>query len=218
MHDRAAVCAIESAGRGFPRELFPSRLETKRHSPGTLGLGPIGFATIGTGSIQQMPRRDRANLQWSRSQRQAGERSHPAPVKSRFLLSRGGACRFLDLHSAVLPNKNNGRGHHPMPTKDGFTPKHPLPLFLAAHDEPGVEEAWERAVISSRILKTCSRNGVGDRVSIDGKSSNALCGRHGFADRQIGSSACQRSIDAHHSINLRRSGFAADGKKRAGAR
>lgn len=42
-----------------------------------------------------------------------------------------------------------------MPTKDGFTPEHPLPLFLAEHDEPGVEEAWERAVISSRILKTC---------------------------------------------------------------
>src|SRR5438445_1826993 len=50
-----------------------------------------------------------------------------------------------------------------MATKDGFTPNHPLPLFLFEHadepdsehaDEPDVEKAWDRAVISSRILKT----------------------------------------------------------------
>jgi hypothetical protein len=41
-----------------------------------------------------------------------------------------------------------------MPTKDGFTPEHPLPLFLAEHDEPGVGVVLERAVTSSRILKT----------------------------------------------------------------
>ena len=41
-----------------------------------------------------------------------------------------------------------------MPTKDGFTPEHPLPLFLVEHDEPGVGEAWETTVTSSRILKT----------------------------------------------------------------
>jgi hypothetical protein len=41
-----------------------------------------------------------------------------------------------------------------MPTKDGFTPNHPLPLFLSEHaDEPDFEKAWDRAVISSRILK-----------------------------------------------------------------
>ena len=39
-----------------------------------------------------------------------------------------------------------------MPTKDGFNPDHPL--FLA--DEPeqqGIGKAWDRAVISSRVLK-----------------------------------------------------------------
>jgi hypothetical protein len=41
-----------------------------------------------------------------------------------------------------------------MPTKDGFTPEHPLPLFLAEHDEPDVGKIWDRTVISSRILKT----------------------------------------------------------------
>lgn len=42
-----------------------------------------------------------------------------------------------------------------MPTKDGFDPDHPLPLFLSA-DEPeqqGVGKVWDRAVISSRVLK-----------------------------------------------------------------
>jgi hypothetical protein len=45
-----------------------------------------------------------------------------------------------------------------MPTKDGFTPDHPLPLFLSERadepDQPGIGIAWDRAVISSRILKT----------------------------------------------------------------
>jgi hypothetical protein len=45
-----------------------------------------------------------------------------------------------------------------MPTKDGLTNDHPLPLFLAEHaEEPGqwdIGKAWDRAVISSRILKT----------------------------------------------------------------
>jgi hypothetical protein len=41
-----------------------------------------------------------------------------------------------------------------MPTNDGFIPNHPLPLFLSEHaDEPDFEKAWDRAVISSRILK-----------------------------------------------------------------
>ena len=41
-----------------------------------------------------------------------------------------------------------------MPTKDGSYPDHPLPLFFA--DEPeqqGIGKAWDRAVISSRVLK-----------------------------------------------------------------
>ncbi len=45
-----------------------------------------------------------------------------------------------------------------MPTKDGFTPDHPLPLFLSERadepEQPGIGEAWDRVVISSRILKT----------------------------------------------------------------
>ena len=45
-----------------------------------------------------------------------------------------------------------------MPTKDGFTPDDPLPLFLSERaDEPeqlGIGIAWDRAVISSRVLKT----------------------------------------------------------------
>src|ERR1700730_16930999 len=52
------------------------------------------------------------------------------------------------------------RRHHPMPTNDGLTNDHPLPLFLAQlAEEPeqwdiGKAWAWDRAVISSRILKT----------------------------------------------------------------
>jgi hypothetical protein len=41
-----------------------------------------------------------------------------------------------------------------MPTKDGFNPDHPLPLFLA--DEPeqqDIGKGWDKAVISSRVLK-----------------------------------------------------------------
>ena len=45
-----------------------------------------------------------------------------------------------------------------MPTKDGLTNDHPLPLFLTEHaEEPeqwDIGKAWDRAVISSRILKT----------------------------------------------------------------
>jgi hypothetical protein len=41
-----------------------------------------------------------------------------------------------------------------VPTKDGSNADHPLPLFPA--DEPeqqGIEKAWDRAVVSSRVLK-----------------------------------------------------------------
>jgi hypothetical protein len=45
-----------------------------------------------------------------------------------------------------------------MPTKDGFTPDHSLPLFLCENagelEQAGIEQALDRAVISSRILKT----------------------------------------------------------------
>ena len=45
-----------------------------------------------------------------------------------------------------------------MPTKDDLTPDYPLPVFLAERGEepeqPDIGKAWDRAVISSRILKT----------------------------------------------------------------
>jgi hypothetical protein len=44
-----------------------------------------------------------------------------------------------------------------MPTKDGFTPDHPLPVFLSERadepEQPGIGIAWDRTVVSSRILK-----------------------------------------------------------------
>jgi hypothetical protein len=44
-----------------------------------------------------------------------------------------------------------------MPTKDDFTPDNPLPVFLSERadepEQPGMGIAWDRAVISSRILK-----------------------------------------------------------------
>ena len=44
-----------------------------------------------------------------------------------------------------------------MPTKDGFTPDHPLPVFLSEYaeefEQPGMGKAWDGAAISSRILK-----------------------------------------------------------------
>lgn len=45
-----------------------------------------------------------------------------------------------------------------MPANDGFDPDHHLPLFLSERaDEPDqqdIRKAWDRAVVSSRILKT----------------------------------------------------------------
>ena len=43
-------------------------------------------------------------------------------------------------------------------TKDGFPPDYPISLFLSDRaeepEQPGIGKAWDRAVISSRILKT----------------------------------------------------------------
>jgi hypothetical protein len=45
-----------------------------------------------------------------------------------------------------------------MATKDGFPPDDHFPLFLSEHagepEQPGIGIAWDKAVISSRILKT----------------------------------------------------------------
>jgi hypothetical protein len=78
-------------------------------------------------------------------------------MKSRFLLNRAGDSRFLGLDSRVVVNKNNKRRHHPMATKDGFPPEDPIPPFPSDHaeeaEQPGIGKAWDRAVISSRILE-----------------------------------------------------------------
>src|SRR5258708_6630168 len=53
----------------------------------------------------------------------------------------------------------SGYRHTPsMATKDGSPPDCPIPLFLSDQaeepEQPGIGKAWDRAVISSRILKT----------------------------------------------------------------
>jgi len=72
-------------------------------------------------------------------------------VKSRFLRIRAGDCRFFDLDSGVLLDKNNEWRHHQLARKDGF------PLVRSDYGEyleqPGIGTAWDRAVILRRILK-----------------------------------------------------------------
>ena len=44
-----------------------------------------------------------------------------------------------------------------MPTKDGITPDHPLPVFLSDAEEPeqpGIWRAWDTALVPTQILKT----------------------------------------------------------------
>lgn len=44
-----------------------------------------------------------------------------------------------------------------MPTKDGITPDHPLPVFLSDAEEPeqpGIWRAWDTPLISTQLLKT----------------------------------------------------------------
>jgi hypothetical protein len=44
-----------------------------------------------------------------------------------------------------------------MPTKDGITPDHPLPVFLSDAEEPeqpGIWRAWDAALVPTQILKT----------------------------------------------------------------
>jgi hypothetical protein len=72
-------------------------------------------------------------------------------VKSRFLRNHAGDGRFFDLDSRVLVDENNKRRRHQMAAKDRF------PLFLSDHAEgpkqPDTGTTWNRAVISTRILK-----------------------------------------------------------------
>ncbi|MGQ0681836.1 hypothetical protein [Bradyrhizobium sp.] len=61
----------------------------------------------------------------------------------------------LDLDSRV-PVDNAIEEHHPMPTKDGFDPAEPLPQFLAARAEQGMqgsENDFDGTVTTSRVFK-----------------------------------------------------------------
>jgi hypothetical protein len=81
---------------------------------------------------------------------------NPSEIKTSPKSWRG--LSLLDLAGGVLveANANNERRHPPMATKDGFQPDRP-PIFLSEPAEeigqPDFGKAWERAVISSRILK-----------------------------------------------------------------
>jgi hypothetical protein len=52
---------------------------------------------------------------------------------------------------------NNERRHHQMATNDGFPPDDRVPFFLSEHaeqtEQPDIGKVWDRAAISSRILK-----------------------------------------------------------------
>jgi hypothetical protein len=59
-----------------------------------------------------------------------------------------------DLDNRILVDKDIKRGRHSMPTKQGFNPDYPLPLFLSDERmQQGIGKAWDGAVISSRVLK-----------------------------------------------------------------
>jgi hypothetical protein len=59
---------------------------------------------------------------------------------------------LLDLDSRVTV-ADAMEEHHPMPTKDGFDPAHPLPWFLADQAEQGIGNALDGAAPTSRIFK-----------------------------------------------------------------
>ncbi len=86
-----------------------------------------------------------------------------APMKSRFLLTRAGDACFLGLDSmgagqqeqeadARMPDFAFSAEASPMETND------PIPLFLSnpieVPEQAGSLQPWDRAVLSSRILKT----------------------------------------------------------------
>src|SRR5258705_11146698 len=84
-------------------------------------------------------------------------------MKSRFLLTRvGDSCFFQAVDSRVLANKNNKKLMPGMPDfcveASAMATNDPISLFLSDDTEepeqPGTRKAWDRADISSRILKT----------------------------------------------------------------
>ena len=84
-------------------------------------------------------------------------------MKSRFLLTRvGDSCFFQAVDSRVLANKNNKKLMPGMPDfsveASAMATNDPVSLLLSDHTEepeqPGTRKAWDRADVSSRILKT----------------------------------------------------------------
>jgi hypothetical protein len=72
-------------------------------------------------------------------------------VKPRFLRNHAGDRRFFDLDSGVLVDEHTKRRRHRMAAKDRF----PLVVSLRPEDpkQPDTGTSWNRAVISTRILK-----------------------------------------------------------------
>jgi hypothetical protein len=72
-------------------------------------------------------------------------------VKSRFHRNHTGDGRFFDPDSRVIVDENNKRRRHQMAAKDRF----PLALSDYAEDpeQPDTGTTWNRAVISTRILR-----------------------------------------------------------------
>jgi hypothetical protein len=60
----------------------------------------------------------------------------------------------LDFDNAAPIDMNIKRRHYPTPTKDGFDPNHPSPVFFDDQPEQrGIGKACDRTVTSSRVLK-----------------------------------------------------------------
>ena len=89
-----------------------------------------------------------------------------------------------------------------MPTKDDFNPDQRLPRFLARqHEQQALGKAWDRAVISSRVLKAsiwaaaatalsiAILSVVGNQVTLLADVTASIADRHGFARPQIGAPA-----------------------------
>jgi hypothetical protein len=100
----------------------------------------------------------------------AGDGS-PAQVKSRFL-------RFLDLDSRVVVSSIIKGRHQPMPTRDGFDPAHPLPVFLDDQDDQyerqGIGTARDRSGTWSRVFKATALIVAATAIGVAALSGNPV--------------------------------------------
>jgi hypothetical protein len=121
----------------------------------------------------------------------------------------------------------SGYGSTPsIATKDGFPPDDHVPLFLSDHAEepepPDTGKVWDRAAVSSRILKTSilfvTAAAIGFAILSVGNPivlfANATAPLVGISAPQSGTGQSTQAIQ----INCQRSGFAAGCKGRADAR